>query len=197
MEINRISSARIQILLSETELEALDLSYRLITWEDRKTRALIHDMLEIAEQETGFQHKGERMLIEVFEPQHGKCGFLFTLLPSNSAHTGRRHFRVIHPFSPQLYRFDGCEELLSAVQAVAHLDCKIKSRSRLFRLGDAYLLAICPLNGWDQRIEYIFCEFGKKLVYSTCIAAALEEHGQVIAKGDVLSRLITGISSVH
>jgi|GEM_PF-5767562 len=188
MKIDRIASSKVQVRLTREDMNTLGMEYPSISWKNRHTREIVQGLLEIAGRETGMHRKG-RMLIEVFEPRRGECCFIFTALPRMPGQSGRRHFRIVRPSEPVLYRFEESDDLLGAMKAVARIGIRCGSRSRLFRKDGRYYLFLYPYGRVDARIHGIFSEFGEKRRVTTYTAAALEERGERIAAGDLFSRL--------
>ena len=192
MKIDRIAASKVQVRLTEEDMTTLGIRYPAISWENQSTREMVRGLLEIAGRETGVFRKGRRMLIEVFEPKRGECCFIFTLLPPAPGKSGRKHFRVVRPSAPVLYRFEESDDLLGAMKAVSRIGIRRGSRSKLFRQNGKYYLIVYPYWKMDEGVAAVFSEFGEKRRYTTYAAAALEERGKQIGAGDLLSRLAEG-----
>ncbi len=196
MEIDRIAATKIQVRLSVDDMKTLNMHYPDISWEDERVRANIQSILDRVKTETGFSRRGEKLLIEAFEPHKGECCFLFTLLPRTSGRPHKRRYRVVRPGGPLLYRFDGAEELLDAMHAVAYRGVRRHSSSKLFRHGGQYHLLVYPAVKMDRRVESVLLEFGEKRPCHTYEAARLEEYGTLIADGDVIKRMAGSFGSL-
>ena len=194
MKIDRIAASKIQIQLNEDDMKILNISFSAISWENEGTRNIIQGLLDIAEKETGFSRKGEKLQIEAFEPRTGACCFVFTLLTRTSGKTHKTRYRVVRPSAPVLYRFEGTEELLGAMHAVAQRGIRRKSRSALYRHGGRYHLIVYPSATMEQRVESAFMEFGEKRPCRGHRAAWLREYGTLIADGDVIGRMAGALS---
>lgn len=197
MKIDRIASSKVQVQLNEEDMKTLNMSFPAISWENESTRDIIQGLLDIAGEETGFSRKGEKLLIEVFEPKAGECCFVFTLLPRTSRKPRKTRYRVVRPSAPVLYRFEGAEELLDAMYAIARRGIRRKSRSKLYRHSGKYDLIVYPSSTIERGMEVVFMEFGEKRPCPRYHAARLQEHGTLIADGDVIRRMAGSFLEVH
>ena len=150
MEIKRISAHTLSIYLDASDLDELDITYEALDVLCPHTRLVIRQLLETALAQTGFDPKGERLLIEAYPVVDEGCLLLFTLAQV------KQEDRV-RSAEPTLFLFSSFDLLR---QACRQLDPLLSSA--LYWQNGQYILALqgqtCPLGAAAADSELLLAD---------------------------------------
>lgn len=83
MELIRINSTRLKVMLDPADMEKFALDSSAIDYEDATTRRAFRAIFEEVRERIGFETAGEQVLVQVFPSRDGGCEMFVTRLPSD------------------------------------------------------------------------------------------------------------------
>ena len=130
MEIIRIGSDKLKLILSDIDVKKYKLCFESLNYDNTETRRILWQILDDAKKETGFDAASERSLVQAYPGRRGGCEIYVTRLAGRDTRSGAR----------RLFRFEDMEELLRA-------SCLLRARgggeaSALYELDGVYYLAL-------------------------------------------------------
>ncbi len=216
MELIRISSSKLKIMLTPTDMCHFELTNDCIGDDSEKMRrAFRHLMTEIKKQ-TDFDADDNHISIQYFPSREGGCEMFITHLPAlpaaakdeapedsntrtetrgRSAHlrapSGALSKRGIHAFRRDLaYRFDRVEDLLAVCRRLFDLDYIGESQAFRDERKQYYLLLalLCPSPfSLPEELGFI-TEYGS-LENAAFLKLYLTEHGRILCATNAVHRL--------
>lgn len=170
----------LKILLTEDDLKDFHLTFEDLDYNNDKTRAAMHQLLEAARRETGFDSSGS-LIIEAL-PVDGGCMLLLT--PTG----GKRHVRMKRVVGPYIFELDDADTVLRLAKSVGGHTPPMFGSS-LYRFDKRYRLVLYPGAPLTREMGNLLGEFARPAGEGDVAAAYTAEHGESIAVGDALSRI--------
>lgn len=186
MFIERVDETRLMIVLAREDMLQYNLSFSQLDWCDRHSRKAIKELLELAQQQTGFTTKGKRMLIEA-APGGDGCLILVTLLLSGQG-KDRKKYKIKQPCGVFVYEFETAEDLLSAVERL-YATRHYPESAVLILFDGKYRLVLLSKGGLPAAAEAILSEYGRLAGKGRAVQAAVMEHGKLLSQGDVIGEI--------
>ena len=159
---------RLVVSLDGAELKEYGLTFSQLDYHGAKTKQLLNALLIKATRTTDFKLIPGKLIIEAFPADGGGCTICFTI---------KEHFRKIYrraEAAAVLYSFQGLQDMLDAL-TLAYIGRKSHSESRLYKQGNAWLLAIW---GAARDLKAMMNEFALSLPPKDIAPTA--EHGRLI-----------------
>lgn len=179
LNISKIDDIRLLISLANEDMQAFDLRFDQFLWSDRKSRNIIRELLEIAEEKTGFSVENKRLMIEAV-PINDGCAILFTLL-SDKLKLARKKFRVKNKHEPLIYEFNSAGDLLDAISKLIPLNTNIRL-STVIEFQKKYYLIMYTNGGITSAVSVILSEYGKWKGAGKINESKLMEYGKIVSK---------------
>lgn len=165
MYIHREHSGSLKVELTAQELQQFHLTYEQLNYEDKRTKAMLKNILDGAAQITGFENGSGKLLIEVFPAPQNGCTVYFTRL----AGAAKRYRQKM----PKIYTFESCEALMSAIETLPAPSGN--TPSELYELEGRYIL-ILHETAKTRLLEYATASNGTRFNL-----AYIREHGRLLA----------------
>lgn len=186
MNISKIDDIRLLISLANEDMQEFDLRFDQFLWSDKKSRNIIRELLEIAEEKTGFSVENKRLMIEAV-PINDGCAILFTLL-SDKLKLARKKFRVKNKHEPLVYEFNSAGDLLDVVNKLLPLNSNIRL-STVIEIQRKYYLIIYTNVGVTSAVSVILSEYGKWKGSGKISESRLMEYGKVLSKDNAIEQI--------
>lgn len=177
LTIELLDDRRLLIALAAEDMQTYGLSFEKLFWKDNKSRDAIKDLLEFAEQKTGFSVKGKRLKIETI-PQSKGCVMLFTLITNEDVEK-RKIFKIKGTGEPFVYEFENAEDLLCAIERIFNKTKSIKD-SRLLGYNRKYYLSIYTDTGLSPHASVLLSEYGRLKGNGHRLVSRIGECGTII-----------------
>lgn len=190
MKMELLENGCLKIMLTDEELQAMDLTFERLDYRNAETQRAIQKLLSAARQETGFHSNGD-LTVEAIPLENG-C--LLLLTPSLS----RRRIRMKKAVGPYIYRIQDIDGLFCLAENWNRLQSRrrltpgaacIAAGSSLYRLDGAFGLVLYPAMPLSKEIGALLQEFAQPAGEGDASAAFAAEHGQPLVIGDALPRL--------
>ncbi len=186
MKMDLLENGCLKILLTEEDLRGFDLTFEDLDYNNESTRNALHQLLDIARCETGFDFTGS-LVIEVL-PVDGGC--LLLLTPTGS----KRHVRIKRAAGPYIFELDDVDAVLRLAQSVGEQTPPMFGSS-LYRFNKGYRLVLYPGTPLSKELGNLLYEFAHPAGEGDIAAAYTAEHGESIAIGDALNRICDAMCS--
>lgn len=173
MQIHHEQPESLKVELTAAELMRFGLTYELLNYEEKRTKAMLDAVLKGGCAVTGFAGQKNKLLIEVFPAPKKGCVIYFTAL---SDQPGEEH----RP-APHVYTFESSEAMISAIQSLP--TDAAPAKSELYEMDGRYLLI---LHG-DGPLSLL--EYGAALPADRLNVAAIREHGRLLASPDAVQSI--------
>ncbi len=187
MELIRISTDKLKIVLSEADMKEHTLTCETMDYDNTETRRAFWSILDEAKHRTGFDAAAGRVLIQVYPLRHGGCEMYVTRLNAEADGAGEVACTVDEaPWDDKLsvFRFSSLREL---TEACFQLHCAAYD-------GDS--AAYCAGEPGGGRAYYLLlhggrnaacmCEYGSKR-NSDLIQPYLAEYGSVLCEKNAVA----------
>ena len=170
MNIERIDTARILVLLGEKDLEEYEITFESLTFSEMHSKEVLTDIIRSASEKAGIDFRNKKIVIEALKYDKG-CMLLLTL-------SGRRKiYRVRYYSKTYIFQFNSAESFLSCIKAVYRLNGD-KFISSAFLYDNRYYLVINTLSGLGENYINTFGEFCTGTKRGEVYSAFLREHGK-------------------
>ena len=188
VKIELCEEGRLKITLQKEDMSRMEMSYEELDYSNMQTRKMIWEILDEANRKTGFDTSGGKLLIEAVPLSDGGCILYFTVL-SQSAQPESRRTRLKRLSGPYLYRFQGTEAMLSAIENLWKAKGKAILASDLYRLDRDYYLVLYTDQKNCEEFSPVLSEYGRAAGSGNSTAAYVAEHGEVIASENAVQRI--------
>lgn len=84
MELLLISSSKLKVTLSESDMQSYSLTCDTLDYDNTETRRAFWDIFDVAKHETGFDAASDRVFIQVYPSKSGGCEMYITKLINKS-----------------------------------------------------------------------------------------------------------------
>jgi adapter protein MecA 1/2 len=209
MKIEKLNENKVRITLNLEDLRDRNIDYQSFMARPIETQDIFFDMLDIAEQEVGFQINDSRFAIEVIALKDGR--FIFTItkyeengkaLPNNEktvslqsrtrkapVHIKRKSTSI--NATKTIYSFDSSEDMCS----FSLLLCKSKSaqdirkfvkKCSVIQYNSRYYLVLTGINKDSSAFSFftsVISEFASMTEHPELFEAKLTEYGNCIISG--------------
>ncbi len=182
MDIERIDKTHLKITLCKADMQELNIDYKMFSYNDQASRAIIRSMLAKANRLTGFAYTRCRLLIEVFPHADSGCTLLFTRLKAKYRSGRLRLTNVQNP----VFCFSSADALMTCAEKIKDFG-DYRFSSHLYFLNGKYYLSILNKVGYYGKIKDAFSEFADRRCPQ--IDVFYRERAQLICENDALSML--------
>lgn len=175
MDLHKKSENRLLALLSRAELSDYRLSFDALCAEGERTAAVIHDILDRAEETLDWAIPARsRVCIDVLPEENGGCIFLFTVVCAP-----KKRFRVKTQSDMLVCMCSDTESFLALLSY-----CRTQSfhvRPSFFSLDTGFAALFCFSDPSEaQTARLLLSEFGKTASADRLTQLFLEEHAEPI-----------------
>ncbi|HHV51718.1 MAG TPA: adaptor protein MecA [Clostridiales bacterium] len=181
MKMDLLENGCLKILLTEDDLREFNLTFEDLDYNNVNTRSALHQLLETARRETGFDPSGS-FIIEAL-PVDGGCMLLLT--PTG----GKKHIRMKRVVGPYIYELDDADTVLHFAKIVGVYATSPLFGSSLYRFNKGYRLVLYPGAPLSKEMGNLLLEFARPAGEGDAAAAYTAEHGESIVIGDALNRI--------
>jgi negative regulator of genetic competence, sporulation and motility len=175
----------LKIILTEEDLREFHLTFEDLDYNNENTRNILHQLLDTARHETGFDSSGS-LIIEAL-PVDGGCMLLLT--PTG----GKRHVRMKRVVGPYIFELEDADTVLRLAQSVVGYTSPMFGSS-LYKFDKRYRLVLYPGAPLSREIGNLLGEFARPAGEGDLAAAYTAEHGESIAVGDALNRICAAMN---
>ncbi len=176
----------LKILLTEDDLRAFHLTFEDMDYSNDNTRNILHQLLETAHEETGFDPNGS-LVIEAL-PVDGGCLLLLTPVSS------KRRVRMKRAIGPFVYELEDADTVLRFARSV-YGHTPPMCGSSLYQFDNRYRLVLYPGQALSKEMTHMLNEFAHLAGEGDAAAAFTAEHGASISVGDALGQLCAAMCS--
>ena len=193
MEVLKINENKIKIMLSAADMKNFKLTASELDYNDSLTRQKVFKILEYVKANYGFDHEGDKLLIQFYPSKDGGAEVFVTklgLLTSGERKAISRSDRVTMLNTRRaMYSFSSFGDLLSAARSIVR--CADIRESELFLFDDGtYYLEIMErgeskgdaIKGYTSILEFASPVSRDKFAYIT-------EHSKCLASGNAIELL--------
>lgn len=190
MRFEKLTDAKIKIVLSLKDLEKNNLSTENILSNSVDSQKLINKIINKAEQELDFEPEDSQLLVEAVISSPEECIFTITKLSNSEVCCSLGNCSFIIKFDC----FENFLNLCSFLKNFSNLCLKELSKNfSLIYYNNTYYLKFTETDFSSISIDYVrslFMEFGNDVSLSPCIDGILNEYGKIIFKTNAISMCI-------
>lgn len=193
MEVLKISSTKIKIMLTADDVDKFSLSAGDVDYNDPKTRTKVWKILDIVKKEYGFSSEGDKLLIQFYPSKDGSAELFVTRLTGLSR--GNERFMsksgnvTMLESKRMMYNFPKFEELIQASKII-NGSKNIKESELFYAEEEGYYLEITERGG--TRLGQI-CEFAILLEFASKTPEEkipyITEHCKKLTNGSAVEQL--------
>jgi len=204
LKIEKINDVQIKVLLDGEDLASYDVKLTELAASNDKTRSLFHCVMELAEEQYGFDAKDTPLIIEAVPTDANRVTVVITKVPI--PREIEEMFAQL-PFAKLGGRFKTKEEYIqptrrenrggALVFSFTEMDDLIAACARVKRYSDGgsvykhegkYFIVLDE-EADLSKAEAIFAEYGNRHTANKLTASYLRDHGEEIIKADALQIL--------
>ncbi len=178
MRINTINDNKIELYLSDEEVENIFGGYELIDYDAPECRIKIHSLIISAAPKTLFPLDCERVLIEVKPKEYG-CTLTLTKVYSSI-----KKYRQVSRIKTEVYIFENSDNLLAALNALKNINAQY---SELYTNENKYAV-IVGINRKSIDTTTLLREYCK-IICREIDALKIREYWQPICKTKAIKKL--------
>ena len=193
MEVLKISSTKIKIMLSPEDVDKFSLNVGDVDYNDPKTRTKVWKILDAVKRDYGFSSEGDKLLIQFYPSKDGSAELFVTRLKGlsrgNERFMSKSENVTMLESRRTMYNFPKLEELIQASKIIN--GSKSIKESELFYADDeGYYLEITERGG--TRLGQI-CEFAILLEFASKTPEEkipyITEHCKKLTNGSAVEQL--------
>ena len=176
MRIVPVNEYRVEVTLTEEELDGFDITYEQLDYADPDTRRVLWTLLcEIRRRGGVDLDLSGKLLIEVTREADGSCRVCFTSLPPKEGQNASVKQLVKTETPPVALECAGLDDAIRAAVA-----CRTDAPSSLFRKNGRYRLLIRAGSGERAAVTLRVCDFGELAPRPALLAAECGEFWQCV-----------------
>lgn len=179
-----LTDDKLKAVLSCEDMDAYDLSYQVLDYEDINTKEFISDILFLAKIKTGFTPNKSKLLIEVYPYEKTGCVLYFTSTSEFSDDKNNKNISI-----PVIFMFSDIDVLIDAGCRLFKLYCHRIYKSSLYLMDNSYRLIIYPLERCDSVTTHFLSQYGERIGDGIILASYIEEHGKPILEQNAIDKL--------
>ena len=185
MEVLKINDNKIKVMLSRADMRDFKLEGKNLDYNDADTRRRVFRVLEYVKAHYGFDHEGDKLLIQFYPSKDGGSELFVTklgILNSRECRSVARSDRVAMLSAKRsMYAFSSFADLLMAAKAIARV--ADGGESELFLLEDeTYCLELSERG--DGKGDTVM-EYAAILEFATPLSQ--DKHPYIIEHGECLA----------
>ena len=191
VKIEKINDNKIEITLSNSELEERNLDFQSLRYNTPEAQTLFLDMMKQAEYEHGFKTANCQLFIEAASVNNGQFIVTVTKLQErslppvpqkkkNSLPELRVKKKQAKVNEKIIYKFDNFEQICELVKAKC---IPLDLPSTLYEYNNTFFLVLTP----SPKTHLLILEFGEQVKDSGIAEGFLHEHGNKIIDGEVMN----------
>ena len=193
MEILKISESKIKIMLSPADVRSFGLDVDDVDGSDTKTRAKVFEILDEVKRLYGFDHEGNKLLVQFYPAKDGGAELFVTKLGAITKRNERAISKSEHvtmlESRKMLFFFSSLDDLINAIKTITDSEC-IQQSELFFSDGEGYYL---ELTGRGTSRLGAICELAVLLEYSVRVpielAPYINEHCEKLTDGNAVALL--------
>ncbi len=159
MDVLKISETKIKIMLTMADVQNYGLDALGADYSDKATRTKVWKILDHVKKHHGFDHEGDKLLIQFYPSKDGGAELFVTklinLLPKNERAISKSESVTMLETKKRIYRFDDFGDLIKAAKIINGRE-SVGSSELFFAEDDGYYLEIAERGA--SRLGSI-CEF--------------------------------------
>ena len=181
MELIKVNSSKLKIILSSADIEKLGLSSNSTDCEDNLSMESLREILETAREQTGFVSGSSRLYIQFYPSKDGGGEMYITKKQYSENKFSDRHFgdsSNIPKENTYIAIFTSFENLLALCKRL--LSDQFIGESTLYSYKKNYILKLC---GYSYNNFYSYLgEYSSSFVADNIKLAFIEEHATELCK---------------
>ncbi len=193
MDVLKISETKIKIMLSPSDVESYGLNPSLEDYGDKATRSKVWKILDYVKRHHGFDHDGDKLLIQFYPSRDGGAELFVTkltaILPKNERAISKSNDVTMLEARRKIYRFPELSDLIKAAKIIKGRGC-VGESELFFSEEDGYYLEIAERG--SLRFGNI-CEFAILSEFSDYVPREkhpyITEHFKKLTSGNAIELL--------
>ena len=193
MDILKISESKLKIMLTKSDVKKYKLDTDNVDYNDTKTRNKVWEILDYVKKYHGFDHEGEKLLIQFYPSRDGGAELFVTKL-ENLSHKNERSISrstnvTMLDSKRTIYSFGSFDDLIRASRIIKNSK-SIKGSELFFDGENGYYLEIYE-RGASRHGS--ICDFAILLEFSSAVPKELfpyiTEHCSKLTRGNAVEQL--------
>ena len=193
LDVLKISESKLKIMLSRADMKKYKLDIENVDYNDIKTRNKVWEILDYVKKQHGFNHEGEKLLIQFYPSKDGGAELFVTKL-ENLSHKNERSISRANNVTMldtkrTMYSFGCFDDLVRASKIIKESKC-IKGSELFYDGNEGYYLEIIERGA--SRYGSI-CDFAILLEFSSAVPKELypyiNEHCSKLTRGNAVEQL--------
>lgn len=193
MDILKISESKLKIMLTKADVKKYKLDTDNVDYNDTKTRNKVWEILDYVKKYHGFDHDGEKLLIQFYPSRDGGAELFVTKL-ENLSHKNERSISkasnvTMLDSKRTIYSFGSFDDLIRASRIIKNSK-SIKGSELFFDGENGYYLEIHE-RGASRNGS--ICDFAILLEFSSAVPKELfpyiTEHCSKLTRGNAVEQL--------
>lgn len=193
VDVLKISESKMKIMLSKYDIKKFKIDIDNVDYNDVKTRNKFFDILDCVKKEHGFNHEGDKLLIQFYPSKDGGAELFVTRLSGLSAKNERAVSRssnvTLLDTKRVIYNFLNFDDLLKASKIIKNSK-SIKGSDLFYDESNGYFLEITE-RGASR--DGAICDFAILLEFATKVPGELSpyitEHYSRLTRGNAVEQL--------
>lgn len=193
MEVLKINDNKIKIMLSERDMRDFKLDSSELDYNDPVTRGKVFRVLEYVKRNYGFDHEGDKLLIQFYPSKDGGAELFVTKLgilnPQERKAVSRSDRVAMLTAKRSMYAFSSFSDLLAASKALSRNADVRESGLYLFENGTYYLELTERGDGRGDTVK----EYAAVLEFATAVTLDklpyITEHSECLAEKNAVEIL--------
>ncbi len=188
MKIVRLEQDRIKVILSENDLDIMHMDLADIRPDSPELSNFLKVIIDVVKKETGFSITNGQVLVEASRFDGGLI-LLFSKSRRGTQRSRVRGLKMTKKDERTAFEFLGYEELIGLL---INVDSEDIINMKLYKYLDSFYITILK-----NYIPPIIFEYSLKSQKSVIADSVLSEYGILLADGEQLSSLVSGLKKIN
>lgn len=187
MKIKRLSPEKLEITLTEEDLDELEIDLSDIKNDGRSAGEALFDIIEQTEQETDFFDDLCGLVVEVYVNSDGSYTLTATKTDDPMEYASAHRAKAKIKKSPVIYAFDSIDDAAGGCKRISFF---FNGTSNFYKYRGKYYLSVTGVNNFITKdSDLLLCDYGEKIKSGGIFEGVLAENGEFLIKEDAVEVL--------
>lgn len=199
MKIERLDANLIRVIVTEADLEKLDMSIEKLQPTSSELHMFLFKIMERIEMETGFNPYNGQIRVDARPSSDGVVLLVTKIgakIDKKALREKYRNFKGVKKKENVKTRTYGFKEFSSFCSALKNISSELLWNSILYKMDNTYYFVISTKANIDK-FHNVISEFCDEYKYPKMYSDILAEHGRIIAQNDTLVKMREEIAKLY
>ncbi len=190
MKIELLDDKTVKVVLSNTDMISLNLTYDEMDYKNPDTKRVILQLVDQIKKEVSLDLSTSKLFIEAFPYVDGGCILYVNLLDLNLKSKSTAKQYKISFDTPIIFCFSDIDSLGNLSKRLLERYSHIILKNSLYLYNGKYYLLLYTYFKMDDQLSRLLNEYGQYYGKGAIMSAVIQEHAKELISSDALEKLV-------